>query len=195
MRVTGPDHEDQHPDWWALERPDGSEMDDWDEGSEDDEPAPAWRRPVLVAVAIVTAIALASVPIYNVIFARSVADNGLEVCGFDYCVVQEAVRDAGLDSTMSALAHTFLDEAEARAFADELTDHLGIDRIGLVVATRLEGRLGGVYEPSTRSISIESPARAWTVLHEVAHAVQAGHGEAFQEVVIDLAEWSETSRP
>lgn len=190
--MTDPDHEDQLPDWWLdEEHPEGPWMGEWDD-SEDEELIPAWRRPLLVAVAIVTALALASVPIYNVLFAGSVADNGLEVCGFDYCVVQEAVRDAGLESTMSALAHTFLDEAEARTFADELTDHLGVDRVGLVVVTRLEGRLGGVYEPSTRSISIESPARAWTVLHEVAHAVQSGHGEAFQSVVIDLAAWSET---
>lgn len=194
--MTGPDHEDQASDWWVEdEHFDPPGVEDWDDETEDLEPSPAWRRPFLVTVAIITALALAAIPIYNVLSARSIADNGLEICGFDYCIVQEAVRAAGLDSTMSALAHTFLDEADARAFADDLTGYLGIENVGLAVVTRLEGRLGGVYEPSSRSISIESPARAWTVLHEVAHAVATGHGEDFQEVVIDLAGWAESNRP
>jgi predicted metal-dependent hydrolase len=109
--------------------------------------------------------------------------------------VQEAVRDAGLELTMSALANTFLDEEEARAFARDLTNYLGIEAIGLRVVPDLEGRIGGVYDPTTRSISIESPARSWTVLHEVAHAVENGHGEAFRDVVIELAGWVGDSLP
>jgi len=168
---------------------------DDDEDTEEDEPVPAWRRPLIVGVAAVTALALALIPLYNVIFARTVAENGLEVCGFDYCVVQEAVRADGLDLTMSSLANTFLDEQEARALAGELTDFLGIEPVGLRVVTDLDGPHGGVYDPATRSISIESPARAWTVLHEVAHAVETGHGEGFTEVVIDLATFlDETTR-
>lgn len=160
----------------------------WDETDDDLEPlAPSWRRPTLIGVAIVTAVALALVPIYNVFSARTIADNGLEVCGFDYCIVQEAATEAGVDLEMSRLANTFLDEDEARALALELTDYLGIDPVGLVVVERLDGRLGGVYDPATRSIEIESPARAWTVLHEVAHAVSTGHGQDFQAVVIELA--------
>lgn len=158
------------------------------------EPAPpTWRRPVLIAVAALTAAAMIIVPLYNVFFAASVADNGPEVCGFDYCVVQEGVREAGLDLTMSRLSNTFLDQAEARALANELTDHLGIQRVGLVVVDGLDGRLGGVYDRSERLVSIERPARAWTVLHEVAHAVETGHGREFQEVVIDLASYMETA--
>lgn len=202
--MTGPEHDEQPlPDEWRDGN--GSEegapaefpFDDWDddEDIEEDEPVPAWRRPLIVGVAAVTALALALIPLYNVIFARTVAENGLEVCGFDYCVVQEAVRAAGLDLTMSSLANTFLDEQEARALAGELTDFLGIEPVGLRVVTDLDGRLGGVYDPATRSISIESPARAWTVLHEVAHAVETGHGEGFTEVVIDLATFlDETTR-
>lgn len=199
--MTGTEHDDQ-PYSDRVDEPatydedlEGIPFADWDddESDEDDEPAPAWRRPLIVGVAIVTVIALAMIPIYNVVFARSIADNGLEVCGFDYCIVQEAVQAAGLDLTMSALANTYLDEKEARAFAGELTGHLGIEPVGLSVVTDLDGRLGGVYEPGTRSIAIESPARAWTVLHEVAHAVQSGHGEAFQEVVIELAGWAATT--
>jgi hypothetical protein len=54
------------------------------------------------------------------------------------------------------------------------------------VVDSLEGRLGGVYDPATRSIEIERPARAWTVLHEVAHVMEGGHGQDFQEVLIEL---------
>ena len=201
-RVTGSEHDDQPPsDEWGEDPfgdvPDGFPFDDWDddEDLEGDEPAPAWRRPLIIGVSVVTALALALVPLYNVIFARTIADNGLEVCGFDYCVVQEAVRDAGLELTMSALANTFLDEEEARAFARDLTDYLGIEAVGLRVVPDLDGRIGGVYDPTTRSISIESPARSWTVLHEVAHAVETGHGEAFRDLVIELARWVGESLP
>lgn len=161
---------------------------------EEIEPAsPTWRRPVLIAVAAITAAAMIIVPMYNVFFAASVADNGLEVCGFDYCVVQEGVREAGLDLTMSRLSNTLLDQSEARALAHALTDYLGIQRVGLVVVDDLDGRLGGVYDRSERLVSIERPARAWTVLHEVAHAVEPGHGREFQEVVIDLASYMEAA--
>lgn len=169
-------------------------FDDWDEAEEELEPPPpSWRRPVLIGVAVVTALAMALVPLYNVFFAATVSDDGLEVCGFDYCVVQEGMREAGLDLTMSRLSNTFLEEAEARELANELTDHLGIERLGLVVVQDLDGRLGGVYDRSERSISIESPARAWTVLHEVAHAVETGHGDDFLRVVIELTEYLEST--
>jgi hypothetical protein len=169
----------------------------WDEEEEEEqlEPAPSWRRPVLIAVAAATAVAMAVVPLYNVLFAATASDEGLEVCGFDYCVVQEGLRAAGLDLTMSRLSNTFLEESEARELAGELTDHLGIEPVGLVVVQDLDGRLGGVYDRSQRSISIERPARAWTVLHEVAHAVETGHGDDFVRVVIELTEYMDDSRP
>ena len=179
MIDTGPCEETPFDDEWS----------DWEEGYEPIEATPTWRKPLLIAVAAVTAIALATVPVYNVIRARTVAENGLEVCGFDYCVVQEAAVDAGVDLIMSRLWNTFLDEDPARQFASRLTDHLGIDPVGLQIVGDLEGRLGGVYDPETRSIQIERPARAWTVLHEVAHAVETGHGPEFRELVIDLARW------
>lgn len=163
-------------------------FDPWDPDEADLEPLPQprWRRPLLIAVAVITAVAIAVVPLYNVLFTDTVADNGLEICGFDYCVVQDAVREAGLDLTMSRLSNTFLDEEGARLLADELTTYLGIEDVGLRVVDDLDGRLGGVYDPGSRSITIERPARAWTVLHEVAHAVVGGHGEEFQDVVIEL---------
>jgi hypothetical protein len=210
--VTGPENGEQpSSDEWddepgteggaPLDHPGADWVEGWDDDLDDDEyledeyPAPAWRRPLIVGVSVVTALALALIPLYNVLFARTTADNGLEVCGFDYCVVQEAVRAAGLDLTMSAMANTFLDEQEARALAGEMTDFLGIEPVGLRVVADLDGRIGGLYDPTNRSISIESPARAWTVLHEVAHAVETGHGEAFEEVVIELAAWREETPP
>ncbi|MFZ0014272.1 MAG: hypothetical protein WAL25_09180 [Acidimicrobiia bacterium] len=163
---------------------------DWDDGVEDvdDGPGRSWRGPLLIAVAALTAVAVALVPLYNLFRQPQVADNGLEVCGFDYCIVTEAVTAAGLDLVMSRLANMVLDETEAREMARELTDYLEIDPVALDVVGDLEGRLGGVFDPETRSILIESPARAWTVLHEVAHAEANGHDERFQRVVVDLAQ-------
>ena len=170
-------------------------FDEWDLTEEDFEPLPPppWRKPLLIVVAALTALALAAVPIYNVISARSMAENGLEVCGFDYCIVQEAAREAGVDLIMSRLSSTFLDEEGARDLANRLTDHLGIAPVGLRVVDDLDRRIGGVYDPASRTISIERPARAWTVLHEVAHAVETGHGEEFQGLVVELATWVDTS--
>ncbi len=182
-----PEYRDDDDDW---------DPDDWDGEEEALEPVtPSWRRPVLISVAVITALAMALVPLYNVFFARTVADNGLEVCGFDYCVVQDGVREAGLDLTMSRLSNTFLEESEARALANDLTDFLGVEPIGLFVVQELDGRLGGVYDRTERAISIESPARAWTVLHEVAHAVESGHGEEYLAVVVDLAAHLEGTGP
>ena len=172
-------------------------FEEWDLGDEDLEPLPPppWRKPILIAVAAVTALAMAIVPLYNVIFARSVAENGLEICGFDYCVVQEAMRESGVDLIMSGLANTFLDDEGARTLADAAAEYLDIAPVALQVVDDLDGRLGGVYDPETRSIRIERPARAWTVLHEVAHAVESGHGRSYQEALADLARWADGSHP
>lgn len=164
---------------------------DWDDEPEPVAAAPTWRRPALIVVAAITAVAMAVVPLYNVFQARTVAENGLEICGFDYCVVQEAAVEAGADLVMSRLWNTLVDEETARQLAAELTDHLGIRPVTLHLVDDLEGRLGGVYDPETRSIRIARPARAWTVLHEVAHAVETGHGTEFRELVIELARWIE----
>jgi hypothetical protein len=184
-RVIEDQHSDDHPfEEWE---------DGWDVEEEDLEPIqpPPWRKPLLIAVAALTAVAMAIVPLYNVFFARTVADNGLEVCGFDYCVVVDAVREAGLDLTMSRLSNTFLDDAETRDLLDAATDYLGVAPVGLEVVDELEGRLGGVYDRASRMIRIERPARAWTVLHEVAHVEESGHDEDFQRVLIELAQWAD----
>jgi hypothetical protein len=158
----------------------------WDEDDGTGSSSPAWRRPLLIAVAAVTAIALIVVPVYNVLIDRSVAENGLDVCGFDYCIVEAAVREAGFELEMSSLYNTILGDEEAVALGRELTEALDVDPVGVVVVDDLEGRVGGVYDPDTRSIAIERPARAWTVLHEVAHVIETGHDDDFQQVLISL---------
>ncbi len=170
-------------------------FEDWDVEEDSFEPLERspWRRLVLIAVATVTVFAMAMVPLYNLIDRDPpFADNGLEICGFDYCTVQEGVRLAGLDQVMIRLANTYLTDEEASQLADSLADHLGVSTVELVVIDRLEGRIKGSYDPTTRTILVERPAQAWIVLHEVAHAVSSGHGQDFQEVVIDLTRWLST---
>lgn len=160
---------------------------DWEDEDLSTEPlAPAWRRPLLIGVSVVIIVALVWVPVYNALTGPTTADNGLEVCGFDYCIVEEAIRDAGLELEMSRLYNNIIDDEGVVVLARELTEYLGVDGVSVGVVDELEGRLGGVYDPETRSIAIERPARAWTVLHEVAHVVEGGHGEDFQEVLIEL---------
>jgi hypothetical protein len=166
-------------------------FDEWDAGDEEFEEIapPRWRRPALVSLAILVALSLAILPLQSLFDGTTpaVSDSGLEICGDDYCIVREAVVEAGLDLELSRLANTLLDDSAAVDLANELTDYLGVERVVLSVVDELGGRLGGVYDPSTRSISIERPANAWVVAHEVAHAVAPGHGEAFQRVLVDLA--------
>lgn len=160
------------------------------EETEEFEPSP-WRRRVIVLVAAVTVVAVGLVPVYNLLQGTrlDVADNGLEVCGFDYCVVQEAVGDAGLHIEMSTFAATFLDDEAAERLADSLVAHLGVEPVTLEVVDSLDGRIEGQYSPGSRLIRIERPARAWTVIHEVAHAVSSGHGDDFTSTVIQLTTW------
>ncbi len=175
-----------------IEYQEEESFDLWDEEEpEDDLPgSPGWRRGAMVVVAVITALSLAAVPLYNV-FGRTppVSDSGLEICRFDYCMIQERLIDAGLVVVMSRLSTTFLNETEAVALADDIAGFLGVDPVSLIVVDRLEGRLGGVYQPDTRTILIQRPARAWIVAHEMAHVVSAGHGEEFVETLIEISRW------
>lgn len=168
-------------------------LDDWevdDEELEALEPSP-WRRRLIVAVAAVTVLAVGLVPLYNLIDRGQpdVAANGLEVCGFDYCAVQDAVQTAGLDLAMARFANTFLDDESAARLADSLAAHLGIEPLSLEVVDALDGQIEGQYSPGQRLILIERPARAWTVIHEVAHAESTGHGDDFVSTLVELTGW------
>lgn len=170
--------------------------DEWS-GDEMEEPSahPPWRRRTIMIIGGVVAVAMLAGPVWNIIdrAAPQVSESGLELCGFDYCIVQDAVRDAGLDLTMSRLANTFLDDAEAQSLADDLVAYLGVDEVTVDVVDRIDRRIAGQYDPSSRQILLERPARAWIVVHEVAHTVALGHGDDFQETMIDLAAWMEDS--
>ena len=168
-----------------------SAVGDWGLDEYEELYAPLWRKPLLIGVALLTVAAMASGPIYNLVNdgAVPVADNGLEVCGFDYCVVQDAIREAGLDLVMSRFANIHLDDESAVALADVLLDHVGVEPVTVTVVDRLDGHVEGEYSPASRTILIERPARAWTVLHEVAHVDNPGHGAEFQRGLIDLALW------
>ena len=166
-------------------------VEDWDLDEYEEPKAPLWRGPLLIGVALLAVAAMATGPIYNLVNAEvfPVADNGLEVCGFDYCVVQDGVREAGLDLVMSRFANIHLDDESALALADVLIDRLGAEPVTVTIVDRLDGHVEGQYDPASRTILIERPARAWTVLHEVAHIDNAGHGDDFQQRLIDLASW------
>jgi hypothetical protein len=165
----------------------------WDVEEEEllDEPPSPWRRRVILIVAVLAAFSLAAGPLYNLIDRGQppTADNGLEICGFDYCIVQDSIRDAGLEPESGELANLILTDDEARDLGMELTEYLEVDPIELTVVERLGGRLGGVFDPNHRTIVIERPATAWVVSHEVAHAVAAGHGGEFTAALVDLVEY------
>lgn len=147
---------------------------------------------MITAIGVLVAAAMLAGPVWNT-FDRAnppLSDSGLELCGFDYCVVQDAVREAGLGVTMSRLANSYLDEADARGFATDLLAYLGEEAVSVEV---VDGRIAGQYRGTERLILLERPVRAWIVLHEVAHVVASGHGEVFQEAIIDLARHVETT--
>lgn len=146
---------------------------------------PFRRRRLAIVVAALVALAMAAVPLWNVIDrgSRPVADNGLEICGWDYCRVQDRMRDLGLDAEMSALANSFLTDAEAEAYARRLVEWIGEDPVQVRVVERLDGRIAGQYESGSRTIRLERPVRAWIVVHEAAHVVAGGHDESFIDVL------------
>lgn len=165
------------------------------ETEEEAEPiAPPWRRPLLIGVAAVTAAAMLLIPMYNLLRGQQIADNGLEVCGFDYCVVQDAAIAAGLNEEMALLANTFLDDEEADTFVSALLGHIGERDVSFLIVDRLDGDIKGQFDPDSRAIIVERPVRAWIVVHEVAHVEAAGHGEEFRTALIELTRWIANSR-
>lgn len=174
----------------SVEPPDPAFLDDWDV---EDQPTAeeiaraAWRRRVILVVATITVLAMGLLPLYNLLDrGRPVADNGLEVCGFDYCVVQDQVNAAGLGVEMSRLSNIYLSDGDAYALAEALVRRLGEEPVDFVVVDRLDWRIKGQYEPDTRTIRVERPVTAWIVLHEVAHVPSHGHGAAFTQTLIEL---------
>ena len=175
---------------WEEHTSEWSERED-DLYPDEERATPPWRRRVVVAVAVLAIAAMALVPLYNTILATRppTAGNGLEVCGFDYCIVHDHLTAAGFDTTMSRLSTTYLGDDEAQQFADQLVAHLGLGTVPVRVVDDIAGRSDGFFDPSTRSIVVLRPVRAWTLVHEVAHVGATGHGEDFLETLTSLAAW------
>lgn len=163
----------------------------WDE---DDDWPPAGdsrRRRWIRRIAWVAAVAVATIPFWNVIGGSTAryADNGLEVCTFDYCVVEEAVDEAGHRITMARLSEERLDDRQAQDFADRLREVVDGPPVTVEVVDNLPGDIGGRYLGEERVIEVRRPATRWIVIHEVAHSVGAGHGSDFEDALITLVEW------
>jgi hypothetical protein len=172
-----------------TETPNAESLEDWLYGDPVVPEESASRRWILWLVAAVTAISLSIVPLYN-LFDRAqpqIAANGLEVCGFDYCEVQDGMRSLGAEQAMSRLSTTFLSDESAASLVASLVADLGEPPVALVMVDRLDGQIAGQYDSDLRTIYIERPATAWLVAHEVAHVLEGGHGKAFQELLAQLA--------
>jgi hypothetical protein len=173
------------PDW---------ESDEWDPVADD----PIARRTLPTSwrvMGILAALSMLAIPLFNLIDARSpqIADNGLEVCRFDYCIVERYVVDAGLGRTMAEMSSIIVPDAEVQSFVDAMIDVVGGPSVTAQVVDELPGDLGGRYVPAERLIQIDRPATVWIIAHEVAHTVSQGHDEKFQETLVELGRFFERS--
>lgn len=95
----------------------------------------------------------------------------LDVCEWDYCVVQSEIGEFRIEQ----FAYT-IDLDEALAIVEAVTESLDLSPV-TVQSEDLQGDLGGYYDPSTDSITLDEPIVTWTVIHEVAHhIVHEQHG-------------------
>lgn len=163
------------------------DVDDWEPVREDEisrrSLPTSWR-----IVGILAALSMLAIPLFNLIDARNpqLADNGLEVCRFDYCIVERYVVDAGLGRTMAQMSSTIVPDAEVQSFVDAMIDMVGGPSVTAEVVDDLPGDLGGRYSPAERLIQIDRPATVWVIAHEVAHTVSRGHDEEFRETLVEL---------
>lgn len=170
------------------------EVDDWEPIREDQISSrklpTSWR-----VIGIVAALSMLAIPIFNLIDARSpqIADNGLEVCRFDYCVVEQHVIGAGLGRTMAEMSSIIVPDAEVQSYVDAMVDVVGGPSVTAEVVDELPGDLGGRYSPAARLIQIDRPATVWIIAHEVAHTVSPGHEDEFLDTLVELGRFFERS--
>ncbi len=194
MGVNFDDSDELDPEVDAWDDQDDWEIDDWEPIGEDPISSrslpTSWR-----VVGILAALSMLAIPLFNLIDARSpqVADNGLEVCRFDYCVVERYVVDAGLGRTMAEMSSIIVPDADVQSFVDAMIDVVGGPSVTAQVVDDLPGDLGGRYVPAERLIQIDRPATVWIIAHEVAHTVSQGHDEEFQETLVELGRFFERS--
>lgn len=177
------------------ERADGpsehlADGDPWLEAAARDEAAS--RRtasPWVRAIGIVAVLAMIMLPLWNVLRGSTpqIADNGLEVCPIDYCVVQRAIEQAGLGITMAGASKRIVPDDETQAVVDRLSAVVDGPAVSVVVVDDLEGPIGGRYASATRTISVDRPATVWVLAHEVAHSVAPGHDSDFLAALTRIA--------
>jgi hypothetical protein len=172
---------------------------DWDvEEWETSPPEPIAARRIPASWRIIgalAALAMFAVPLFNALGARTpqIADNGLEVCRFDYCLVEQHVLEAGLGPVMAEMSAQIVPDAEVQSYVDAMIDVVGGPDVRAEVVDELPGDLGGRYSPASRLIQIDRPATVWVIAHEVAHTVSSGHDEGFRETLVELGRFFETN--
>lgn len=139
---------------------------------------------------LITALSMLALPLWNFIQGSSpqIADNGLEVCSYDYCVVEQEVRDAGLGEVMIRQSGVIVPDREVQSYVDAFSSVIGGPPVVAEVVDDLPGDLGGRYSPSDRLIQIDRPATVWIIAHEVAHSVGSGHDRDFVDALLELAD-------
>jgi hypothetical protein len=113
----------------------------------------------------------------------------LEVCQWDYCIVHDHIGRERIENFLYEIS-----PSEAQAIADEVVADWDISPVS-VSSTRLEGDLGGLYDPNNDTITLDEPLIAWSLIHELAHHVVVdsvspdveGHGTEFLNTLDTLA--------
>lgn len=170
------------------------DVEDWDALAED--PIAARRIPKSWrVVGALAALSMFAIPLFNVLDARTpqIADNGLEVCRFDYCIVEQHVLDAGLGLVMAEMSALIVADADVQSYVDSMIDFVGGPDVQAEVVDDLPGDLGGQYSPATRLIQIDRPATVWVIAHEVAHTVSPGHDADFRDTLLELGRFFEAN--
>ncbi len=142
----------------------------------------SWR-----VVGVVAALSLLVIPVLNLITAGpQFADNGLEICRFDYCDVERHVFDEGLGGTMAVMSSIIVPDDEVQSYVDAMIDVVDGPSVTVEVVDELPGDLGGRYFTSERVIQLDRPVNLWVIAHEVAHSVAPGHEDDFLETLVEL---------
>jgi hypothetical protein len=125
-------------------------------------------------------------PVYTEIHP---AGEDLEVCQWDYCIVHDHIGPERIENFLYEIS-----PMEAQAIADEVVADWDVSPVS-VSSTRLDGDLGGLYDPHNDTITLDEPLIAWSLIHELAHHVVVetnspgvdGHGAEFLDTLDTLA--------
>lgn len=179
---------------WAVDRPDAERP--YSEYDPDEVIQPRRISRTTRLVGLMAALAMLAIPLWNVIDARTpqFAHNGLEVCAFDYCEVQQQVDAAGFGVIMAGASQIPVSDRDTQALVDSFSVVLDGPDVTIEVVDGIDGGVAGQYIRSERHIQVERPARVWVVAHEVAHSVSNGHDDDFLEALLELATYLDGDR-